>query len=108
MLEATATAHPYTPALTPNAVKAILQYTAFAVRNDAGIEYDPLREGAGALNGAGRDRRWRARSTPRATTRQLLAAAAAVARGRRSAARRHRGAQAVIWGNAVIWGSTIR
>jgi len=46
-------AAPHSPALTPNMVKAMLQYSAFAVRNDLGFEYDPLREGAGALNGAG-------------------------------------------------------
>ncbi len=41
------------PPLTPNTVKGALQYTAFAVRNDLGLEYDPLRQGAGALNGRG-------------------------------------------------------
>ena len=37
-------AAPNSPALTPNMVKAMLQYSAFAVRNDLGLEYDPLRE----------------------------------------------------------------
>ena len=39
------------PSLTPNAVKAILQYTAEAYPG-----YDPLTEGAGFLNAKGRDR----------------------------------------------------
>jgi hypothetical protein len=30
-------------------VKAILQYTAVGIHNDLGLEYDPLRKGAGAL-----------------------------------------------------------
>src|SRR5205823_5337175 len=45
--------YPAHPSLAPNAVKAVLQYTALEIRNDAGIEYDPLRQGAGALNSKG-------------------------------------------------------
>src|SRR5438067_828176 len=32
--------YPYHPSLTPNAVKAMLQYSAFPVRNSAGVEYN--------------------------------------------------------------------
>ena len=39
------------PALTPNAVKAILQFTA-----EISCGYDPLTEGAGFLNARGRRR----------------------------------------------------
>src|SRR5688572_11497850 len=53
MMEAHDTTLPGTPALTPNATKGALQYTALTVRNDYGIQYDPLRQGAGALNGRG-------------------------------------------------------
>jgi hypothetical protein len=55
MLEANryANNYPYHPSLTPNAVKAMLQYSAFPVYNAAGLEYNPLEEGAGAINGKG-------------------------------------------------------
>ena len=53
MLEANRAANPYHPALTPNAVKAILQYTAVGIHDDLGVEYNPLRKGAGALNTKG-------------------------------------------------------
>ena len=107
MIEAHRATHPGTRrALTPNTVKAMLQYTAFAVRNDIGLEYDPLREGAGALNGAGRDRASHGRWTRR-PRRALLAArrAAAVDDDRRRELLR--GIRRVIWGSAVIWGSTV-
>jgi subtilisin family serine protease len=39
--------------LTPNAVKAILQYTALPVRDDQGASYDVLTQGTGSVNAAG-------------------------------------------------------
>lgn len=48
-----ANAYPAHPSLTPNAVKAILQYTAVGIHDDLGIEYNWLRKGAGALNAGG-------------------------------------------------------
>ena len=39
--------------ITPNAVKALLQYTALRMRGSNGIEHDTLTQGAGALNGNG-------------------------------------------------------
>src|SRR6185436_12400105 len=53
LLEANRAANRYHPALTPNAVKGLLQYTSFVVRDANGIEYDNLRKGAGALNAKG-------------------------------------------------------
>ena len=52
MLEAnrTANAYPARPSLTPNAVKAMLQFSALRLHDDPGQEYDTLRQGAGALN----------------------------------------------------------
>jgi serine protease AprX len=41
------------PELSPNAVKAILQYTSVGLHDDTGIEYNQLRKGAGALNTKG-------------------------------------------------------
>ena len=40
-------------ASTPNAVKAILQYTALPVRDDQGAQYDVLTQGTGSVNAAG-------------------------------------------------------
>src|SRR5438874_1171152 len=48
-----ANGYPSRPSLAPNAVKAILEHTALDIHDDAGLEYDPLREGAGSLNAKG-------------------------------------------------------
>ena len=53
VLEANRNAFLTQTALTPNAVKAIVQYTAIRVRDDLGVEYDDLTQGAGAINAAG-------------------------------------------------------
>jgi len=53
LLEANRSAHPNAPALTPNAVKAILQYSSLRIRDAAGVDYDDLSQGAGSLNAAG-------------------------------------------------------
>jgi hypothetical protein len=39
--------------VSPNAVKALLQYTALPVRNDAGVFYDALTQGTGKVNARG-------------------------------------------------------
>ena len=44
---------PGVPALTPNAVKALLQYSATPLRDGAGARYDALTQGSGLLNGQG-------------------------------------------------------
>ncbi|HVB39200.1 MAG TPA: S8 family serine peptidase, partial [Vicinamibacterales bacterium] len=41
------------PPLTPNLVKAILQYSAIPVHDDSGATYDALTEGTGQINAAG-------------------------------------------------------
>src|SRR6185312_13600380 len=48
-----ANSYPRRPSLTPNAVKAILEYTAVGIHDDAGVEYDVLRKGNGSLNAKG-------------------------------------------------------
>ena len=103
MIEQHRLADPYTPALTPNTVKAMLQYSAFAVRNDLGLEYDPLREGAGALNGAGAVALARAVDTTSRTGSYWLKPQPVpwTAIGGENMS----WSQAVIWGNAVIWGA---
>ena len=96
--------NPGDPALSPNAVKAMLQYSAFAVRNDLGLEYDPLREGAGALNGAGAVALARSVDTTTRPGGYWLRPQPVpwTAIGGENVA----WSQAVIWGNAVIWGSS--
>jgi hypothetical protein len=41
---------PGAPALTPNIVKGILQYSSLRLRDELGAEYDDLTQGAGSLN----------------------------------------------------------
>jgi serine protease AprX len=105
MVEQHRAAHPGTPALTPNMVKAMLQYSAVAVRNDAGLEYDVLREGAGALNGAGAVQLGRAVDTTAARGAFWLRPEPFpwTSIGGETVSWN----QGVIWGSAVIWGSTV-
>jgi serine protease AprX len=44
---------PYSATLSPNAMKAVLQYTALPVLDDQGVPYDPLTQGAGEINAPG-------------------------------------------------------
>ena len=53
VIEASRLANPRGPAITPNAVKAILQYTATVLRDDTGAPCDVLTQGAGGVNPAG-------------------------------------------------------
>ncbi len=41
------------PALTPNALKMVLEFTAIPVKDAKGTPYDALTQGAGGINGAG-------------------------------------------------------
>jgi serine protease AprX len=95
----------YAPRPTPNAVKAALQYTALAVRNDLGIEYDRLREGAGGLNGHGAIELTRRMDTRSATGSFWLSATPSP--WSTIGGQTLPWQEGVIWGNAVIWGSTV-
>ncbi|PYR30282.1 MAG: hypothetical protein DMF92_09115 [Acidobacteria bacterium] len=97
--------YPNHPSLTPNAVKAILQYTSVGIHDDSGIEYNPLRKGAGSLNTRGAidlgrtidtstpAGRWWLTATPNPWTtiggETLL------------------WNKGVIWGSAIVWGTTV-
>ena len=97
--------YPAHPSLTPNAVKAVLQYTSVEIRDDAGIEYNALRTGAGALNAKGAidlgrvidtstpPGRWWLTSTPNRWT--AIGGATLVWN------------QSVIWGSTIMWGTTV-
>jgi serine protease AprX len=98
MLEAARDAHKGT--LTPNAIKAILQYTALPMPG-----YDALTQGAGSLNATGAIELARA-IDPRAPTGAYWLDA--IPSGTTTVAGvTYEWAHAVIWGNAVIWGSTL-
>jgi serine protease AprX len=50
VIEASRTAHPLAPSLTPNTIKAILQFSATHVGFTSAAPPDPLIQGAGAIN----------------------------------------------------------
>jgi len=105
LLEASRAANADGPALTPNTVKAILQYTAVGIHNDLGLEYDPLRKGAGALNGRGAHEQASAINTSaRVGTHWLNGSPLPWTELGGEAMSWNQG---VIWGSAVIWGSTL-
>ena len=97
--------YPRHPSLTPNAVKAVLQYTAVGIHDASGVEYNPLRKGAGSLNAKGAidlartidtsaaRGQWWLTSTPYPWT--------------NIGGEHLPWNQGVIWGNAIIWGTTI-
>ena len=97
--------YPPNPSLSANAIKAFLQYSAFDVRNELGVEYGPLEAGAGALNARG-----------------ALELAMAVDTSARSgtpwlrtipppwttiAGEDLAWQQSVVWGSTVVWGATV-
>jgi serine protease AprX len=104
LLEANRAASPDHPALTPNAVKAILQYTSVGIHDSRGLEYDPLRKGAGALNSKGAIELARSidTSTPAGAPWLTVAPYPWTEIGGEPLTWN----QGVIWGSAVIWGST--
>jgi serine protease AprX len=65
MIEAARQAHPNAPALTPNTIKAALEYSALVLGGGTGGPIDVLAEGAGALNADGAVRLVRAIDTTR-------------------------------------------
>ena len=93
------------PRLTPNAIKAALQYTAIDVRSNVGLAEDRLRQGAGGLNGRGAIELTRAMDTERAQGAPWLYPTPSpwtVIAGQWLPWR-----QEIIWDTAVIWGSTV-
>jgi serine protease AprX len=107
MLEANryANNYPNHPSLTPNAVKAMLQYSAFPVYNSAGLEYNPLEEGAGGINGKGAIDLAKAADTsaPRGTHWLTTTPAPWTNIGGSTITWK----QVVVWGSVVLSGSTV-
>lgn len=96
--------YPTNPSLTPNAVKAILQYTTFGIHDDAGLPYDPLRAGAGSLNSKGGIDLGRTINTsaPRGSYWLTSTPYGWTTIGGQALTWN----EGIIWGNGIIWGST--
>jgi serine protease AprX len=106
MLEANReAAHTGAPALTPNIVKAVLQFTATDVLSDEGISYDALRQGAGSVNGRGAIDLARAVDTTAAPGSWWLTRTLSpwTTVGGETLLWK----QGVIWGDGIIWGNTL-
>jgi serine protease AprX len=102
MLEASRAAnegYPAHPDLSPNAVKAILQYTSVGIHDDTELEYNPLRKGAGALNTRGAIDFARTIDTSRPTGSWWLTST--------PYPWTNIGGASYAWNKSVVWGSTI-
>jgi serine protease AprX len=107
MLEANRAADPYTenPSLTQNAVKAMLQYSSVSVKDPQGVEYEPLVEGAGAINAKGAIdlARFAETSAPVGTPWLRHTPAPRTTIAGDSLAWK----QVVVWGTVFVWGTAI-
>jgi serine protease AprX len=90
------------PALTPNAVKAVLQYTALTMRDASGVVYDRMTQGAGALNAEGALQLARAIDTAHSRY-SLMYGVAPVSYIDGSLP----WSQFIIWGNNIVWGDSV-
>jgi serine protease AprX len=97
--------YPRHPSLTPNAVKAVLQYTSVGIHDDSGIEYDPLREGAGSLNTKGAIALGRTINTSTATGNWWLTATPYP--WTTIGGETLQWNKGVVWGKAIVWGTTV-
>ncbi len=97
--------YPQRPSLTPNAVKAILEYTALGIHDDAGVEYDPLRKGSGSLNAIGAINLGRTVKTGTSTGSYWLTTTPFP--WTTIGSDNLEWNQAIVWGNAIVWGSTV-
>ena len=86
------------PALSPNALKALLQYTALTMRDPSGVAYDRMTQGAGALNADGALQLARAIDTAH-TRYSLMYGVAPVSYIDGSLP----WSQFIIWGNNIVW-----
>ena len=128
VLEAHRTAFPFGPSLTPNAVKAILEFTSFRMRDELGAEYDQLTQGAGGVNPAGAielashidtsvpvSSWWLTTAVNPSTTIDGEAIAWAedivwgntAGRGPAVYMNERAWADDIVWGNDIVWGSSI-
>jgi serine protease AprX len=99
VLEAHRQAHPGAPAPTPNLVKGILQYSSLRLRDQFGVEYDELTQGAGSLNALGAMAIARAIDTTRPTGGYWLTSSLDPSTTVES--------EAVAWSQRVLWRTEI-
>ena len=110
MLEANryTNAYPQNPSLSPNAVKAMLHYTALGIRDEKGVEYDLLTKGAGSLNGRASVDLARAVNTSQPeSTPWLISSLAPTSPYTYIDGKKLAWSQMVVWGAAVVWGNTV-
>jgi serine protease AprX len=93
------------PDLSPNAVKAILQYTSVGLRDDAGIEYNPLRKGAGALNTKGAIDFARSVDTSRPTGKWWMTSSPYPWTNISGVS--YAWNKSVVWGSTIMWGTAV-
>lgn len=93
------------PALTPNAIKAMLQYSATPLGTADGVPYDALTQGSGEVNGAGAlQLAYSADTTRRAGTFWLTDAWPPVTQ---FGGVDEPWAQTIVWGTRVVRGSSV-
>src|SRR5262249_32581682 len=83
--------------LTPNAVKPIVQFTALRMHDDDGVEYDSLRQGAGAINAGG------AATLAAAIDTRVPAGGWWLSSGVNTFTRI--GGEDLLWGQNIVWGT---
>ena len=93
------------PGLTPNALKAVLEYTALSVTDNLGKPYDMLTQGAGSLNGAGALTLAASIDTRAKVGQKWLSGA--VVPSSNIGGKLLPWSQAIIWGNHVARGKTL-
>ncbi|HSL24414.1 MAG TPA: S8 family peptidase [Vicinamibacterales bacterium] len=101
MLEASRYSNANNPPISPNAVKAILQYTAIPVVNpETGDPYDALTQGAGGINaiGAGNIAFFTDTSAP--------AQSAPVLPVSTIGGREYAWSQNIVWGTNIVWSTS--
>ena len=105
VIEAHRTANPGAPALTPNLVKAVLQYSAIPVPDDDPSTPSSLEQGAGGINAAG------AQALARAIDTSMPVGTSWLKHGvlpmSTLAGQTVAWAEHIVWGDSVIGGNTI-
>ena len=123
-----ANGYPQHPSLTPNAVKALLEYTSVGIHDNAGVEYNALRKGAGSINPKGAidvgrtidtstpRGNWWLTTSPYPWTKiggenlewsQAILWGTAMAEGNTIGINETAWGSAILWGTDVSWGSAI-
>ena len=105
VLEAHRQRYPGAPALTPNIVKGILQYSSLRLRDEYQVEYDELTQGAGSLNAAGAIELARAIDTRRPVGWYWLTTSIVPSTTLQGDAVAW--SQRVLWKTQTVWGSTV-